>query len=117
MLHLRANTRPMTTRTRESTVRRPSLPLTARDEADLAVLRDSEPSRQALARLTGIPTYSSTVSEATLLHAVFTAGLGALRQEAEEAGYAEIAAQQDAAEIAAQRRQARRRSPSWAHEA
>lgn len=100
---------------RAAAVRRPSLPLTERDERDLALLRASAPRREALSRLTGEPVTRPDLSEATLLHAVFEAGLAAVREATEEAGYAELAAQQGA-EQAERRAEARRRRPAWADE-
>jgi hypothetical protein len=110
----------MSTRLRGRVVRRPSLPLTERDEMDLALLRRTPICQQALDRLTGQSIEdegaigSAAVSEAALLHAVFQAGLGAIRAAAEDAGYAVMAAEQ--AEQAAQHQQSRRRRPSWADE-
>ena len=49
--------------------------------------------------------------EARVLHAIVAAGLAAVREEVEAAGYAEIAAAQD---LAARKAGARRRPPSWA---
>lgn len=106
----------MTTRLRAAVVRRPSLPLTQRDEHDLGLLRESAPHRAALRRLSGEGDLGGDVSEATLLHAVFEAGLAAVREAAEEAGYAELAAQQ-ASESGERKAQSRRRRPAWADEA
>ena len=104
----------MTTRIRAQIVRRPSLPLTERDERDLALLSSSPGHQEALQRLSGMES-PSTVSEAAVLHAVFEVGLATIRSAVEEASYAQLAAQQ--AEAAAQfRAEARRRTPSWAHE-
>ncbi len=98
---------------RTTAVRRPSLPLTERDEQDLALLRVSAPQREALGRLTGEPVAHGDVSEAVLIHAVFEAGLAAVREATEEAGYAELAAQQ-MGEVAVRRAESRRRRPAWA---
>lgn len=103
----------MAARMRTSVVRRPSLPLTPRDEEGLASVRTSVSYQQALERLTGEPIEGLSVSEAALLHAIFEAGLLAVRAEAEEQGYAEIAAAQGAS---GRQAQARRRAPSWAEE-
>ena len=95
-------------------VRRPSLPLTERDEQDLASVRNSPEYRTAL----GLPTtddVSQDVSESVLLHAIFEAGLRAIRRQAEEVGYAEIA-QSYIQEDAQRRTIARRRRPAWAEE-
>jgi hypothetical protein len=105
---------PMTSRMRTPIVRRPSLPLTERDERDLALLASSPEHREALARLSGLESPSS-VSEAAVLHAVFEVGIATIRSAVEEASYALLAAEQ--ASAAAQlRAEARRRTPSWAHE-
>lgn len=103
----------MRTRLRAPVVRRSSLPLTERDEHDLALLRSSAPQRAALGRLSGEPLAPADLSEAALLHAVFEAGLAAVREASEDAAYAELAAQQ-ADEDTARRTEARRRRPSWA---
>src|SRR5690348_12282129 len=96
-------------------VRRPSLPLTEQDERDLKRLRESELHREALARLSGTPEVTTAVSESALLHAVFEAGLAAVREASEEAGYAQLAVEMDL-EAKHRRADARRRRPSWAHE-
>jgi hypothetical protein len=105
----------VTSRLRTSTVRRPSLPLTERDEQDLALLRTSAPHREALRQLTGEPVGDLDASEAMLLHAVFEAGLAAVRAATEALGYAELAAQQTA-ESATRKAEARRRRPAWVDE-
>lgn len=102
-------------RARVTAVRRSSLPLTERDQQDLALLRASEPQREALGRLTGEPVIGADVSEVALIHAVFAAGLRALREATEEAGYAELAAQQTG-ELAVRRAESRRRRPVWAED-
>ncbi len=104
----------MTTRLRARIVRRPSLPLTERDERDLALLSSSPGHREALERLSGLEAPSS-VSEAAMLHAVFEVGLATIRSAVEEASYALLAAEQAGA-AAQYRAEARRRTPSWAHE-
>jgi hypothetical protein len=112
----------MTIRLVGRVVRRPSLPLTDRDEVNLALLREIPIYRQALADLTGesadgpaATASTGSITEAALLHAIFQAGVGAVRAAAEETGYAVMAA--DQAEQAAQRDQSRRRRPTWADEA
>jgi hypothetical protein len=96
------------------TVRRPSLPLTQKDEDDLAMVRGSELYREALARLSGESTIIE-LTESAFLHAVLVAGIQAVRMSSEEAGYAILAAER--AGNADQRRAvARRRPPSWAAE-
>jgi hypothetical protein len=95
---------------------RKSLPLTERDLADLERLRGQTPERDALADLAGVVVVEG-VTEAALLHMIFTAGLRAIQEKAEELAYASAAADRlasgDADEI---RRIARRRRPSWAGE-
>jgi hypothetical protein len=61
----------MTTRMPTSAIRRPSLPLTERDEQDLVLLRESEVRRRILASLSGDTAFSADASEAVMLHAVF----------------------------------------------
>ncbi len=97
-------------------VRRPSLPLTAQDEADLALLRSKPAFRRALAQLSpSAPSPEEQVSEAVLLHAVFQAGLSVVLARAEDEGYAELAT--DYAEQAMpRRRMSRRRPPAWVAE-
>ncbi len=95
---------------------RKSLPLTERDLADLERLRGQTPERDALADLAGVVVVEG-VTEAALLHMIFTAGLRAIQEKAEELAYASAAtdrlASGEADEI---RRIARRRRPSWADE-
>lgn len=104
----------MTSRVRARVVRRPSLPLSAQDERDLALLSSSSLHRDALVRLSG-EDLDDDVSEAALLHAVFEVGLTAIREATEEAGYAQLASDQAVAAIE-HRAEARRRKPSWADE-
>lgn len=103
----------MATRMVDPVVRRPSLPLTGKDDADLEVLRTSPAYRRALEVLApSAPAADDDVTESVLLHAVFEAGLAAVRRSAEEEGYAQLAA--DYAYPPAERRaMARRRPPSW----
>lgn len=89
--------------------------MTERDERDLTLLRDSPVYQKALEQLSGEEVGQTERSEAALLHAVFEAGMEAIRQAAQEAGYALIAAEQ--LQHAKERRDtARRRRPSWADE-
>lgn len=61
------------------------LPLTAKDRRDLAVIRNSP------ARMDALPEdLDRNTSEESLVHAVFEAGLLALREKASEAGYKEL---------------------------
>lgn len=95
-----------------STTTRKSLPLSSRDLRDLTALRRSPAHRAVLADLAGTPV-SEASSEAALLHAVWEAGLQAVRERVEDAGYAELAAERDTATLKAV---ARRRRPTWADE-
>lgn len=107
----------MAARMTEPVVRRPSLPLTALDEAELALLRESDDHRRALAMLVpGGPSPVEQVTEAVLLHAIFEAGLAAVRSRAEDEGYRQLA-DGYAADGAARRQMSRRRAPRWADEA
>lgn len=103
--------------TRTKIARRASLPLSERDEADLATLRRSMTHRIALGRITR-RTVNDDLSEAGFLHALVEAGIKAVEQEVEEAGYAELAADRadrdEARSISEARRQ---RRPDWADEA
>ena len=105
----------MATRLNEPAKARKSLPLTERDLADLERLRGQTPERDALSDLAGVVVEGAT--EAALLHMIFTAGLRAVREKAEEFAYASAAAERltsgEAEEI---RRIARRRRPAWADE-
>ena len=97
-------------------VRRPNVPLTAKDEADLTLLRTSPVFRRALERLSATgPSADEEVGEAVLLHAVLAAGLAAIRTNAEEEGYEQLATEY-AESSAARRRVSRRRAPAWADE-
>ena len=103
----------MATRFGEPTSARKSLPLTERDLADLERLRHETTERAALGRLSGVDVID--VTESALLHMIFTAGLHAIREKAEEEAYATAAADRLASGEADEiRRIARRRRPSWA---
>ena len=105
----------MATRLNEPAKARKSLPLTEHDLADLERLREETPERAALSDLAGVEVESPT--EAALLHMIFTAGLRAIREKAEERSYAIAAADRLASGEAAEiRRIARRRQPAWADE-
>jgi hypothetical protein len=73
-------------------------------------LRGPEAHREALRELSGA---AVTDSEASVLHAVLVAGLRVVREQAEEAGYAQLAAERNAEQ---RRAFARRQRPSWADE-
>jgi hypothetical protein len=103
----------MATRLNQQTVRRAGLPLTERDLADLESIRNA-PEREAAARAADTELPSGDLTEAALLHAVFTAGLRALRRAIDDAGYAQLA--DDGEYMDEMRRIARRRRPDWANE-
>jgi hypothetical protein len=81
---------------------RASLPLSPRDVADLARLRESPSARAQL----DLP--DGEVTEAALLHAVLTAGLKAIGDAMQERAYAELADQYRGTAEGAERRAARR---------
>lgn len=91
---------------------RKSLPLSARDIREIELLRGSSVHRNALERLSA-QSINDDSSEATVLHAIVEAGLKAVLEEVEEAGYAELANEYDAA---ARQAVSRRRRPAWADE-
>ena len=91
---------------------RKSLPLSERDLVELANLRASEQYQDALSRVGGEQVTAAT-SEAVVLHAVWQAGLKAVREQLEADGYAELA--RDRSDETA-RQVARRRRPAWAEE-
>jgi hypothetical protein len=94
---------------------RKSLPLTERDLDELERLHRPTPERDALFDLAGVPVES--VTEAALLHMIFSAGLRAIREKAEEHAYAAAAAERLASgETLQNRRAERRRRPAWADE-
>lgn len=74
--------------TRTEAPRRLSMPLTARDQRDLKVLRNSP---TGLSQLPGGVAPDS--SEAKLVHAVFEEGMRVLKEQALEAAYAEMGAE------------------------
>lgn len=105
----------MATRFGEPTRARKSLPLTERDLDDLARLRQETPERAALSRIAGVDVIDLT--ESSLLHIIFVAGLHAIHEKAEEDAYAIAAAGRVASGEADElRRIARRRRPGWADE-
>lgn len=104
----------MATRLNQPAERRTPLPLTARDLAALAKLREPGPGREALADLAdSLPV--GEVSESFLVHAVFVAGLRAVREAAEERAYAE-AGPEKWESVDEDYQAARRRRPSPADE-
>jgi hypothetical protein len=109
----------MATRLQARVTRRSSLPLTEQDDLALTRIRTSEIYRtalQALSTPSGGVVPESELSEAALLHAVFEAGLDAIRLSAQEAGYA-LLAHERTASAPERRAESRRRPPSWADEA
>jgi hypothetical protein len=95
---------------------RKSLPLTEKDLADIARLREQTPEREALSEMVGI-TVVESVAEAALLRMIFETGLRAIREKAEELAYASAAEDRLASGEADETRQsARRRRPAWAAE-
>ena len=95
-----------------SPIIRKSLPLSSRDLSDLSRLRESDTYHAALHELTSF-TVTDQTSEASFLHAVLEAGILAIEQKAQEAGYAQMAQDID---VAARKAFARRRTPTWATE-
>lgn len=104
----------MATRIKQSTVRRPSLPLTEADERDLDLLRTSPVYRRALDEVSPDASLADAgeLTESALLHAVLEVGLATIRENALDAGYEELARQREGS----QRRVSRRRRPDWADE-
>jgi hypothetical protein len=94
---------------------RKSLPLSEKDLADIARLREETPEREALSEMAGVVVES--VAEAALLRMIFEAGLRAIREKAEERAYASAAEDRLASgEADETRRIARRRRPAWVDE-
>lgn len=107
----------MASRLTEPASVRKSLPLTDKDLADIARLREETPEREALSEMAGVVIVES-VAEAALLRMIFEAGLRAIREKAEERGYASAAEDRLASgEADEARRIARRRRPASATEA
>jgi hypothetical protein len=105
----------MVSRLTEPAKTRKSLPLTEKDLADVARLRQETPEREALSEMAGIVVEG--VAEAALLHMIFEAGLRAIRERAEERAYASAAEDRLASGGTDEaRRIARRRRPAWADE-
>ena len=106
----------MVSRLTEPAKTRKSLPLTEKDLADVARLRQETPEREALSEMAGIVVVEG-VAEAALLHMIFEAGLRAIRERAEERAYASAAEDRLASgDTDEARRIARRRRPAWADE-
>ncbi len=106
----------MVSRLTEPAKTRKSLPLTEKDLADIARLREETPEREALSEMAGVVVVES-VAEAALLRMIFEAGLRAIRDRAEEMAYASAAEDRlPGGEADENRRIARRRRPAWADE-
>jgi hypothetical protein len=106
----------MVSRLTEPAKTRKSLPLTERDLADIARLREQTPEREALSEMVGVVVVES-VAEAALLRMIFEAGLRAIRERAEERAYTSAAEDRLSGGNAEEnRRIARRRRPAWADE-
>lgn len=99
----------------ERAVKRPPLPLTERDLADLNKLRGEPPIWDALWYLARQDAPTGEVTESVVIHAIFTVGLRAIQEAAEAASYA-ADAEGRREEDAERRAIARRRRPDWAEE-
>ena len=106
----------MTTRITSPVQRRTSLPLTERNESDISTLLESSAYQRALEQLSGTKIIDQEISTSALLHAVFEAGMSAVKASAEMEGYSQIAEGISKANPHQQRKDARRRSPTWSHE-
>lgn len=113
LLHFLRHYARMSTRVQDTVVRRPSLPLTRQDEADLTRLRATDEGARAVEAIAAMDVSSAT--ESAFLLAIFRAGLRSIEHELERAGYAQIAAQAEQAGLE-RRSTARRRRPGWADE-
>jgi hypothetical protein len=105
----------MNARMSDRTVKRPPLPLTEHDLADLGKLRGEPPIWNALWHLARQEAPTGEVSESVVIHAIFTVGLRAIQEAAEAASYAADAEDRQK-EDAEQRTIARRRRPGWVEE-
>ena len=106
----------MATRITSPVQRRTSLPLTKRNENDISVLLESSTYQRALEQLSGVKIIGREVSTSALLHAIFEAGLSAVKSSAELEGYSQIAEGISKASLQQRRKEARRRRPSWSEE-
>lgn len=91
---------------------RKSLPLSPRDLRDIEMLRGSYAHRSALSDLS-TESVDESSSEAVVLHAIWEAGMNAVREAVEEGEYARMAEDYD---MSARKAVARRRRPAWADE-
>lgn len=106
----------MATRITSPVQRRTSLPLTKQNESDISALLESSTYQRALEQLSGMKIINQEVSTSALLHAVFEAGMSAVKSSAEMKGYSQIAEGISKASLQQQRKDARRRRPSWSEE-
>lgn len=106
----------MATRITSPVQRRTSLPLTETNESDLSALLESSSYQLALEKLTGTKIVDQEISSSALLHAIFEAGMAAVKKTAELEGYAQIASGISLASTQQKRREARRRRPTWVDE-
>ncbi len=106
----------MATRISSPVQRRTSLPLTEANESDLSALLESSSYQLALEKLTGTKIVDQEISSSALLHAIFEAGMAAVKKTAELEGYAQIASKISVASTQQKRKEARRRRPTWAEE-
>ena len=107
----------MATRITSPVQRRTSLPLTESNESDLSALLESSSYQLALEKLTGTKIVDQEISSSALLHAIFEAGMAAVKKTAELEGYAQIASEFSTVNVQQKRKEARRRHPTWADEA
>ncbi len=70
----------------------------------------------ALEKLTGTKILDQEISSSALLHAIFEAGMSAIKKTAELEGYAQIASSISSTNIQQKKNEARRRRPTWADE-
>jgi hypothetical protein len=91
---------------------RKSLPMSERDLRDLDLMRRSGVHRATLSRISHVLLTEGS-SDATVLRAIWEAGIRAVAEQVEEAGYRQMADERD---LAARRAAARRRRPAWADE-
>jgi hypothetical protein len=106
----------MASRIKSPVSRRTSLPLTETNEIDLSLLLESSSYQAALEKLTGTKIVDQEISSSALLHAIFEAGMAAVKKTAELEGYAQIASGISSASTEQKRKEARRRRPTWANE-
>lgn len=106
----------MASRIKSPVQRRTSLPLTEKNESDLSLLLESSSYQSALEKLTGTKIVDQEISSSALLHAIFEAGMAAIKKTAELEGYARIASGISSASTQQKKKDSRRRRPTWANE-